>query len=184
MRMRDSTVIWTRSIAVCSADPLAGTAVSRHFCHLAEQVRDSGRADGDDQEAIDRFLHEQSVVQLDLADKARANGASAGTNEDLEESFALGFRTVRFFDRVSLWLCCAPRQQPEQLVAPLGETVTFTPKNPAQIAIEPYPLRVDSLLLETPARRLAARCYANDAELQTALRSAPTERLTWTISPA
>jgi len=25
--------IWSRSIAVCSADPLAGIAVSRHFCH-------------------------------------------------------------------------------------------------------------------------------------------------------
>ena len=51
----------------------------------------------------------------------------------------------------------------------------------AERAIEPYPLSVDSLLLATPARRIAARRYANDAELQTALRAAPTERLTWTI---
>jgi len=184
MRMRDSTAIWTRSIAVCSADPLAGVAVSRHFCHLAEQVRDSGRADADDRESIDRFLGEQSVVQMGLADEAPANGTGVGANESLEKSFDRGFRTVRFFDRISLWLCCAPRQQPEQLAVPLGETVTLSPKNPAQIAIEPYPLRVDSLLLETPARRLVARRYANDAELQTALLAAPTERLSWTISPA
>jgi hypothetical protein len=184
MRMRDSTAIWTRSIAVCSADPLAAVAVSRHFCHLAGQVRDSGRADADDLESIDRFLHEQSVVQLGLADEARATGAGAEANGNLEKSFDLGCRTVQFFDRVSLWLCCAPRQQPEQFAAPLGETVRLIPNNPAQIAVEPYPLCVDSLLLETPARRIAARRYANDAELQTALRAAPTERLSWMIGPA
>jgi len=56
------------------------------------------------------------------------------------------------------------------------------PRDPAQIVIEPYPLRVDSLRLETPVRRLAARRYANDAELQAALRAAPIEVLAWTIS--
>ena len=63
MRMRDSTAIWTRSIAVCSSDPLAGIAVSRHFCYLAEQVLSSGRADADDRESIDRFLQEQAAGQ-------------------------------------------------------------------------------------------------------------------------
>ena len=43
--------------------------------------------------------------------------------------------------------------------------------------IEPYPLCVDSLRLETAARRLAARPYPNDAELQAALRTAPVEVL-------
>jgi hypothetical protein len=184
MRMRDSTAIWTRSIAVCSADPLAGVAVSRHFCHLAEQARNGDRADADDREWIDRFLNEQPVVQAGLADAARASRAGAETNEDLEQTCNLAFRTVQFFDRVSLWLCCAQRNQPEQFMAPRGEAVRFIPRHPARIVVESYPLRVDSLLLETPARRIAARRYANDADLQTALRIAPTERLTWTIGPA
>jgi hypothetical protein len=183
MRMRDSTAIWTRSIAVCSADPLAGIAVSRHFCHLAEQARNGDRADAEDREFIDRFLGEQSVVQTRLADEVGENGAGAETNEDREKTFDLAFRTVQFFDRVSLWLCCAQRHQPEQFVATLGEGVKFIPKNPSHIAIEPYPLRVNSLRLDVPARRLAARRYANDADLQTALHAASTERLTWTIGP-
>lgn len=181
MRMRDSTAIWSRSIAVCSADPLAGIAVSRHFCHLANQAQNSGRADADDRESIDRFLREQAAVQARLVDAARSNKA-AETNRDFEQSCDLGFRTVRFFDLMSLWLCCAERHQPEPLVAPMGEAVKLIPRDPAQIVIEPYPLCVDSLRLETPVRRLAARRYANDAELQAALRAAPIEVLAWTIS--
>jgi hypothetical protein len=181
MRMRDSTAIWTRSIVLCAADPLAGIAVSRHFCHLADQVQNSGRADADDRESIDRFLREQSTVQTNLAAAAHSSKSAAGTNGEIENSFDLGFRTVRFFDLVSLWLCCAERHQPEQLIAPLGETVQLVPKNPVQIVIEPYPLCVDSLRLETPARRLAGRRYASDAELQAALRAAPIEVLGWTI---
>jgi hypothetical protein len=182
MRMRDSTAIWTRSIALCAADPLAGIAVSRHFCHLADQVLSSGRADADDRESIDQFLREQSSVQTDLETAARSTKSVAGPNGDIEKSFDLGFRAVRFFDLVSLWLCCAERHQPEPLVAPMGEAVKLIPRNPAHIEIEPYPLCVDALRLETPARRLAARRYVTDADLHAALRAAPVEVLAWTIS--
>jgi hypothetical protein len=183
MRMRDSTAIWTRSIALCALDPLAGIAVSRHFCHLADQVHNSGRADADDRDSIERFLREQSTVQTDLAAVAHSTESAAGRNGDIEKSFELGFRAVRFFDLVSLWLCCAERHQPEPFVTPAGETVQLTPKDPTHIVVEPYPLCVDSLRLQTPARRLAGRRYASDAELQAALRAAPTEVLAWTIGP-
>src|SRR5579862_8870095 len=63
MRMADSTEIWSRSIEGCATHPLSAYAVSRHFCYLAEQVRDGRRSDLDDLQAVDRFLQEQVAVQ-------------------------------------------------------------------------------------------------------------------------
>lgn len=180
MRMRDSTAIWTQSIGTCSSKPLAGIAVSRHFCHLAKQVQASGKADEEDRESLERFLREQADVGADLAHKARSEPV-AGPIADLDAMSDLGFRTVRFFDMLSLWLCCAERHQPETHVAPDGEAIKLVPQSPTQIAIEPYPLQVATLRLETKARRLAARTFLTDADFQAELRSAPIERLAWTM---
>jgi hypothetical protein len=184
MRMRDSTAIWSKSIALCSADPLAGIAVSRHFSYLSEQAQASGHADSDDLVAIDQFLSEQAGVEANLSNRARAQQVATGSDVDLQQLFDFGFRTVRFFDMVSLWLCCAERQQPESFTAPLGESVRLIPQAPGLIAIDPYPLGVDSLVLKTPVRRLTARRYGSDAELQAALQTAPLESLAWTVRPA
>jgi hypothetical protein len=183
MRMRDSTAIWTKSIAICSADPLAGIAVSRHFCYLSRQVQSSGHADADDRAALDQFLIEQGGVEASLSNRARSQYPSSGSDENLEQLYDFGFRTVRFFDSVSLWLCCSEEQHAESLTTPLGEAIRLIPQAAGFIAIDPYPLGVDSLLLKTPVRRLAARRYGSDAELQAALQTAPLETLAWTIRP-
>ncbi len=180
MRMRDATAIWTKSIAISSQEPLGGIAVSRHFSYLADQVRSSGRGDADDLQAIERFLWEQSDVETRLAGEAKSRFAVEPSG--IEAAFDLGFRAVRFFDAISLWLCCAERDKPERMTAPTGEAITLIPKSASHIAIDPYPLGVDSLRLETPARRVAARKYESDAEFQEAFNAAPLERLTWTIS--
>src|ERR1700685_1108206 len=100
MRMCDSTAIWTRSIAVCSAHPLAGIGVSRHFCYLARQAGEREWASADDREAIDRFLRGQSIVHADLAATEREQASAAltpQTGEDLERSFELAYHAVQFF---------------------------------------------------------------------------------------
>jgi hypothetical protein len=183
MRMRDSTAIWTKSIAYCSSDPLAAIAVSRHFCHLAMQVQRSEREDADDVDAIHRFLQEQATAEAGLMQNSGSNNAALQMNGELAQICDLGFRTVRFFDAVSLWLCCAERHESQHLVAPMGRAVQLIPQSPSYISIEPYPLSVDSLRLETPGRRLTARPFPNDKELQTALRAAPLETQAWTIGP-
>jgi hypothetical protein len=184
MRMRDSTAIWTKSIAICSADPLAGIAVSRHFCYLSRQVQSSGHADADDLAAIDQFLDEQAGIEPTLSNRARSQDVGTRSHDDFEKLCDFGFRTVRFFDSVSLWLCCSQQQQPALLTAPLGEAVRLIPQGSGLIAIDPYPLGVDSLVLEAPVRRLAARRYGSDAKLQVSLQTAPVETLAWTIRPA
>jgi hypothetical protein len=184
MRMRDSTAIWTKSISMCSADPLAGIAVSRHFCYLSRQVQSSGHADADDLAALDQFLAEQAGVAATLSHRARSQYTANGSNDELEKLCDFGFRTVRFFDSVSLWLCCSEQHQPESLTAPVGEAIRLIPQASGLIAIDPYPLGVDSLVLETPVRRLAARRYGSDVELHAALQTAPLEALAWTVRPA
>jgi uncharacterized protein DUF3891 len=181
MRMRDSTAIWTESIAICSTEPLAGIAVSRHFCYLAEQVRNGGRADADDFNSVEQFLLEQKEVETSLAQQADAEFSSQ--REKLEGAFDLGFRAVRFFDAVSLWLCCTERREPAGIRTPTGESIRLVPKRLLQIAIDPYPFGVTTLKVAAPARRIAARKYENDAEFQAAFSTAPIELLTWSIQP-
>jgi hypothetical protein len=179
MRMRDSTAIWTRSINFCSREPMAGIAVSRHFTHLAEQVRNGGRTDADDLEAIARFLRDQDNESGDLGPKLRRP-----EDETVVRNCDLGFRTVRFFDAISLWLCCAERREPEQMTAPNGESITLIPKEAWHIAIDPYPLSVTAPRLQTFARRVAARRYENDDDFQAAFNATPFELLTWKIQRA
>jgi Protein of unknown function (DUF3891) len=205
MKMRDSTAIWTESITICSSEPLAGIAVSQHFCHLALQVKKSGRGDADDLEALDRFLQEQAVVIGTLIgtsfwkrhpeilasiekmkeprdSKSKNNGHDEHLGRD-EAKTAISLRTVPFFDSVSLWLCCAERREPERMVAPTGESVTLIPRSADEIALDPYPLGVDSLQLTTPARRVPARKYIDEPDFQAAFTAAPVETLAWTIHP-
>ena len=109
MRMRDATAIWTKSISASAKPlPLAGYAVSRHFCFLAEQVRQAGRHDADDLAAVTSFLKQQSGVQAKLEQKA---ALCHGWGEGFHRHRELAYRTVQFFDRVSLWLCCADEQE-------------------------------------------------------------------------
>jgi hypothetical protein len=203
MRMRDATAIWTKSISAAALQPLAGYAVSRHFCHLAEQVRDGSRHDAEDVAAVIEFLNRQKVVQAELEQKAALLGWGDGFRHFRE----LAYRTVQFFDWVSLWLCCSDEREPQQLTVPTGEVVTLSsrPSQPVadesassvyrlqttrpdyqkwSVAIEPYPLSDETHEFSVEARRIPARNYADDADLETAWREAPSAQLVWSLCRA
>ncbi len=198
MRMSDATEIWSKSVrAAASPFPLAAYAVSRHFCYLAELVRDGGRHDGDDLAAVTRFLAQQSQEQARLEQKAETRGSISEFGPDRE----LAYRTVQFFDRVSLWLCCADERGPHTMTAPLGEVVTFStePASPAltsrtdcrhwRVAIEPYSLDPSAPgggthEFSVDARRIPARPYVDDEDLAATWNDAPSMRLVWTFGPA
>ena len=68
----------------------------------------------------------------------------------------LAYRTVQFFDRVSLWLCCAEEHEPQAMTAPMGEVVTFSsrPADPGETVANPdSPATV--FRLQTCAARLS-----------------------------
>ncbi len=181
MRMADATDIWNRSITDCSARPMAGIAVSRHFCFLAEGARGT-RQDPHDRNAIDAFLREQAAVQSRLA--GRVQTAAPCEAAEFARRCDLWFSAMRFFDAVSLWLCCAERERPETMIAPGGERITFRPERSWTVVVDAYPFREESLTVHAPGRRVAARAYLNDAEFHASLRAAPVEHLAWNLIPA
>lgn len=155
---------------------LGGIWVSRHFCWLAEQARQH-RTDPDDLAAIDSFLREQNARQQEWRNRA----AGALNDEQLEALIRNGFRFVQLFDRLSLWLCCAPRTDPHEIGFPVDQSIRLVPEYPSEVRIDPWPLSVDHLDVSAPARRIPARRYADDADLHETLRAAPVETLRWTL---
>jgi hypothetical protein len=179
MRMSDSTAIWSNSIAACSVEPLAGIGVSRHFCFLAEQAKRT-RIDPDDVQSAERFVAEQAWVQQRLA--ASLNPAS--NNASREEACRIAFRTVQFFDQLSLWICCAEESEPHRQTTADRIDIAFIPATPKRIRVEPFPLRSGPLRVEATARRVTARAYSNDDDFRSALAAAPNEQLEWTFVAA
>jgi hypothetical protein len=209
MRMQDATAIWTRSVAACNTkvSPVSAYAVSRHFCYLAEQVRGSGRHDAEDRAAVTRFIQQQAALRAQL----ESESARFGWQNVFLRHRELAYHVVQFFDRVSLWLCCAAEHEPQAMTAPLGEVVTFSsrPADPAEtvansdtpagvfrlqtarpdyrkwhMAIEPYPLSDGLHEFSVDAHRVPARSYADDADLQATWRDAPSVQLVWSFGPA
>lgn len=203
MPMDVSTAIWQKSIAACaaiSAEPRSGEAragevqagqeqcsevskgkfssavwVSRHFCWLAEQARKNRPDNPDDVRACETFLSAQHALQ------ERWMRESGLLPEEFDAIAELGTQFLQFFDRLSLWLCCAKRSTPDTLTIP-GEravAVTFAPLTDDRVLMTPNPLAQDSLTVDLVALRIPQRAYANDAELHAALRMATSERLTW-----
>lgn len=179
MPMAESTAIWSRSIAFCGrGSPLGGIWVSRHFCWLAEQAQQN-RTDPDDLAAIEAFLNQQEPLQRQWREEASA----ALDEEQVEELIRNGFRFVQFFDRLSLWLCCAPRSEPYEIGFPVDQSLRLIPETPSDIKIAPWPLSIDRLELTVPVRRLLARPYTDDTDLRSTLTAAPLETLHWRLLP-
>ncbi len=156
---------------------LEGIWVSRHFCWLAEKALANRKEKELDQEAIVLFLQEQS----DLQEEWRKRLAEQFNAERIDSLSDIGFRYLQFFDRISLWLCCAPRTEPFDTLTPAEEQLRFVWCVSGKMLVEPYPLQVDSLKLSVSTRRVSATTYASDFEFHDALANAPEETLDWVI---
>jgi hypothetical protein len=181
MRMDDSTDIWSRSILFCAGrSPLQGLWVSKHFCWLAESAREHRGGNRQDIAAVDAFLAAQETLQSQWWGEA-ATRFDGGELADLVEN---GFRCVQFFDRISLWLCCAERSQPWDVELPeqTGSVFRFTPRSSVDSTIDPYPLSCPQLDLSVQAKLIAAKRYSSDEELHGALSAAPAATVTWSLS--
>jgi hypothetical protein len=181
MPMGEATAIWSHSIEKCGQhSSWGGVWVSLHFCWLAEKARESRRGNSAETNAIDRFLAEQSRWHAEWRTEIKG-GLDAAARQ---RRIVTGFHWVQFFDRVSLWLCCAARSDPWEVESPPTPDAmrfTFTPQSPTRIVIQPNPLRVGRLDLSVSAQRIPQREYANDQELHATLRNASHEALQWSI---
>ena len=175
MPMETAAGIWRASIESCAREhPLSGIWVSRHFCYLAEHALTSHADAPDDVAATRRFLSEQEGYQAEL----RSRALKDVTAREFASLSEIGFRFLRLFDGLSLWLCCAEQTDPFDVRCD-GQESRFTPYAERRIVIEPYVLTEQPLKLSVPIRRIAAGAYSNNEDLQTSLSAAPVEELSW-----
>lgn len=191
MPMGDSTAIWTRSIEQFGVGDPANLArgkslnflgrlwISRHFCALAEYARENRVGNPDDVAASERFLSEQQHWR-EFDSFQRQLAECGGTPEIVEN----GFQWLRFFDRISLWLCCAERSLCWTIASPRGKSITFTPVDHGRFALDPYPLSVPRLELTVSARMIHATPFANQAAFRDDYRGARETTLRWIFEPA
>ena len=143
------------TLPAAGASPLGGVWVSRHFCALAEGARETRLDDPAERALLDGFLEHQQRLQTDWA-----AAAHDFAGPELPRVLETGFRYVRYFDRLSLWLCMAqryPAEADEPSTFPLssGFALTFTPRTPREIDVSPWPFTPPALELSVPAVSLS-----------------------------
>lgn len=156
--------------------PLGGVWVGRHFCALADIARESRADRPEEVAAAEAFMVEQSAKQV-----AWAAAAEDFAGDELQRVLDTGFRYVRFFDRISLWLCCADRAEPAEVPLSSSLALTLTPRDAREIAVDPWPFGPNALELSVPAVRLPATALGGAEALRTALASAERAVLRWVL---
>jgi hypothetical protein len=172
--------IWTRSIDACEeVGPLAAYAASGHFSAMLEHHRDQHTAP-DERVAVNQFL------LAETRRRARCEQAwVAAHGKDAASELPLAVHYLQAFDAISLWFCCADRNEPMTLAVPAGDgaKVTFSPdpSEKGKIEVFPWPLSVPDAQLSAEADVVPATKYKDRAALQAA-RSERT-LLSWELTP-
>lgn len=160
------------------ASPLGGVWVSRHFTTLAEQALESGR-DAGEENVVRRFLREQIRRQAEWL-----SAAKEFTGDELDRVADTGFRYVQFFDRISLWLCMAERDEPWEATLTSNLTLRFEPRSPREITVEPWPFNTPAIELVVPALALEAAPLASDTALRQVVTNEERTTLRWVLTRA
>jgi len=173
MPLEASLPIWSESILVAAdIGPLAGWAVSGHFCDL---LRHSHFAD---EPAAVNWLAEQ--------DAARAGWFARWAEIDPEQNTVAradrALAHLQMFDALSLWFCCAARADPHTVDTPGGLAVTVEPQDEATMSVDPWPFTESEVRLTATGRAIPVARYA-DAQSLAAVPSASVT-LAWLLRPA
>jgi hypothetical protein len=157
------------------ASPLGGVWVSRHFTTLAEQSLES-KQDASEEKPLRGFVREQTRLQTEWL-----SAVKEFTGDELERVADTGFRYVQFFDRISLWLCMADRDEPWEATLSSKLTLRFTPRSHYEIAVDPWPFEIPAIELVVPAIALEAAPLASDEALLHAIANAERRMLRWVL---
>ena len=174
MPMPVATGIWSASVDVAAANsPWGGLWVSGHFCHLAELAA-AHRSDPTDRSSAEQFLSDQAIAQ-------RGWRAALGVEPDSAVEL-MGLHGVQFFDRLSLWLCCAELTTPQEFLDPAGDTTTWSPESADRIQISGSGFLASDLRLSVPTVSIPNRRYASDSELRAAMSAGVRGSLEWVLT--
>ena len=189
MPLDESLAIWRRSIAVAQTiSTAASVIVGGHFRFLLNKglAKHEVRHDWppEMEHLAEEFIEEQ--------DSLRAEYFAACSPELRKQAAATvdrGLRFLQLFDFASLWFCCAERTKPETMTGPDERSYVFTPGataadsgSAAEVTVEPWPFRGESLGLSAVGRRVPAASYPS----ADALAAAPATEieLRWRLVPA
>jgi hypothetical protein len=177
MELGDSLAIWEASIrAAEQAGKLEALLIAGHFCALlrrasAWQSTDPARP------AAERFLANYDRVMSAWQRDWQAESSLKNTPQRARQALA----QLQFFDALSLWFCCAAASEFETIATPGGPALSITPFDPPQMALDPWPLDVESLNLDVSGWAIPMAHYQNRAEVAAA-PSQPVS-LRWHLRP-
>ncbi|HEV3344797.1 MAG TPA: DUF3891 family protein [Pirellulales bacterium] len=176
--LTDSLTIWRDSIRSGAAvGPLAGYMVSGHFSALLERFSGRWKSDATLTTLAHGFLSEQRDERHTWL-AIMAGSENRADQEGADRAVAW----LQMFDAMSLWFCCAGRDQPERFATPDGGQVTMRPvSGPYEIEVSPWPCRAAALELEAVGRSIRAQRYASPSDVVTAPAQGVTLR--WFLRP-
>lgn len=168
LALDDHLRIWRRGVALASHQGrFVGLMVSRHATALYGHREDEAPEIAD-------FLAEQRALQTSLLELLGYE----------EEAVAEAYRMVRLMDWFSLALCMGRYEEGDVDLGagPGGVDLTLVPLSDDRLTVTPWPFAVDSIDATVEARRLERRTFADDADLQAALRHADVVERRWQIA--
>ncbi|MDP9174186.1 MAG: DUF3891 family protein [Planctomycetota bacterium] len=187
--------VWTTSVErVAAKDPYAGLLVSLHAMALARHAVSHQRDDSPEtarQELFkfNRFMHQQAELQESLrlklgmrVDAPLRGGLAKPGRSSEEDQLLANFHLLQFMDQLSLNLCF------DRLIFETVRPVYPRPGEPMLevrlqresegiLRIEPWPFDAKRLDLSVVARKIPARAYQDQIELQQIYAAAPTDNL-------
>ncbi len=199
--MRLATRVWSMSADIAQRhDPYAGLLVSLHILALSTFAMEHGHRPDDRNHAphelfeLNKFQHReierqeslrrQLDMRIDIPLEQGLAATGAGADED---RLRYDFRLLQAMDRISLDLCCTEALFPtiDRIQSAAGAPPTelrLAAIGTDTIAVSPWPFAERELSLSIPSRRIPARRYETDAELQMEYAKAPIERLSlWLV---
>jgi hypothetical protein len=162
----ERVAVYRRGIdLLAKTDLYAGLLTSLHFGRLLAEGLDA--LEGDARRTAESFLAQQASWE----EQARRK---LGDPADVEADY----RVLRAVDYLSLLLCMRPL---DELDGTPVTTMTMTVED-GRVTLHPYPFDIDELGVSVPVRSLAATTFEDDEAYRSALRAAPVESLSWTLS--
>ena len=179
--VRDSAV---REIA--AEDPYAALLISMHTYNLLNERSDRSTIAPAQLPLLEQFLERQKDFQA-LLRKQIAFDEKFTRAQSSDSVIFDHFRLLQALDYLSL-LTCVDFRQPAHLLHPLptrdGEhqPIQVRTSAPRHFILDPYPFPEPSLTFHFPARQIEGKIFSTSAELQSAIKAAPKEALSVTVS--
>jgi len=165
----ESTLIWRESIRICQQiSSRGGEWVRRHFLSLAERAMSHMAPGGEEHKTMSRFVDEQRVLSARLTSQPLA---------DDPELLEAGYRGLKLFDALSLWVCLKQSPTETTIQVPGTGEVIFRNRGEAEWELIPSVLGIKKIPLKVTALELSHHHFASDAALREDFQNAQARTL-------